>query len=163
MWGILREAREISNTRTMCKNREKSWLSTQLSRKIAKKTNKPKTLYEESQDLPCSCQLKLNQSDFRGWTLLLPSTITTHTGLSLNTSTTASERYPSPPCLSKPYDALIMAISASLPPTPACSLYPRQNKQDSHSGFEENADCKDKPCLNSQEQKNPGLTFTFTF
>lgn len=50
-----------------------------------------------------------------------------------------------------------MAISASLPPTPACSLYPRQNKQDSHSGFEENADCKGKPCLNSQEQKTPGF------
>lgn len=48
----------------------------------------------------------------------------------------ASDRYPSPRCLSKPFDALIRAISASLPPSPVCSLYlGRINK--THSRFED--------------------------
>lgn len=66
------------------------------------------------------------------------------------------------PCLSKPRDAIIRALSPSLPPSPGCVLCRGWTNKTRILALRTSVAWKDKPCLNSQEQ-NPTLTFIPTF
>lgn len=161
VWGILKKVRDFSTNETMCKN--KTWRAEQKNDTTDQVVNNT-SIFWLRQWVKVTYLAHGNVSlitvcgvfcFFFWWRWASePSTMTT---LELRAWTpllrTVGRRYPSAPCLSKPRDTLIRALSANLPPSPVSSLCQGRINKTVIPALRTNAAWKDEACLNSQEQK----------